>query len=130
MIPTDGGGLRKDEGKPRTDLIPTDALLELSKLYAVGATKYADRNWERGMPFSKVYGPLTRHLFKWWMGENIDSESGLSHMTHVAWNAIALMTYEIRHIGIDDRNIVAKEVINNGKEKEGPMLFMPDRVQF
>lgn len=104
MIKSDGGGLRKDEGKQRTDLLPTDSLLELGKLYEMGSKKYADRNWERGMPWSKVYGPLTRHLFKWWCGEDRDSESGLSHMTHVAWNAIALMTYELRQIGTDDRN--------------------------
>lgn len=102
IVPTDGGGLRYDEGKPRVDLIPPEAMMELGKLYAAGAKKYADRNWERGMPWSKCLGPLMRHLFKWMAGERRDPETGLSHMTHVAWNAVALVTYEIRGIGADD----------------------------
>ena len=101
-VQADGGGLRLDEGKPRVDLIPPEAMMELGKLYAAGAKKYADRNWERGMPWSQCLGPLMRHLFKWMAGERLDPETGLSHMTHVAWNAIALVTYELRKIGTDD----------------------------
>lgn len=99
----DGGGLRYDEGKERVDLLPPDALLELGKVFGAGASKYAARNWERGMPWSKVLGPLLRHLFKWMRGEKIDPEDGQLHIAKVAWNAIALLTYELRGIGIDDR---------------------------
>jgi len=98
-----GGGLRFDAGKNRVDLLPPDALMELGKVYAYGATKYASRNWERGMPWSKVIGPLLRHLFKWMMGQKIDEESGQLHSAMIAWNAIALLTYELRGIGHDDR---------------------------
>lgn len=98
----DGGGLRYDAGKPRTDLLPADGLLELAQLYTAGAVKYGDRNWERGMPWSKVLGPLLRHLLRWMVGQARDPETGLSHMTHVAWNAMALVVYELRGIGTDD----------------------------
>lgn len=101
-LEADGGGLRFDQGKTRTDLLPGDTLLALGEVYRIGAEKYAPRNWERGMPWSKVLGPLTRHLFKWMAGEKVDKESGQSHMAHVAWNALALMTYEIRNIGERD----------------------------
>lgn len=99
----DGGGLRFDQGKERVDLIPADALMELGRVYGAGAKKYAERNWERGMPWSKCLGPLMRHLFKWMNGEKIDSEDGQLHIAKVAWNAIALLTYELRKIGKDDR---------------------------
>ena len=104
--PADGQGLRFDEGKSRVDLLPADALMEVGKVNAYGAAKYAPRNWERGMPWSKVVGPLLRHLFKWMMGENVDSESGQRHIAMVAWNALALLTYELRGIGTDDRQLV------------------------
>ncbi len=99
----DGGGLRFDEGKERVDLLPADALMELGKVYGAGARKYAARNWERGMPWSQMLGPLLRHLFKWMMGENIDPTDGQRHIAKVAWNAIGLLVYELRKIGLDDR---------------------------
>ena len=99
-------GLRYDEGKERVDLLPPDALLELGKVYGAGSVKYAARNWEKGMPWSKVLGPLMRHLFKWMKGEKIDPEDGQLHIAKVAWNALALLTYELRGIGVDDRGII------------------------
>jgi hypothetical protein len=100
----DGGGLRLDEGKERVDLFPPDALMELGRVYGAGSIKYPLRNWERGMPWSKVIGPLLRHLFKWMRGEERDPEDGQRHIAKVAWNAIALLTYELRGIGTDDRS--------------------------
>ncbi|NIN67629.1 MAG: hypothetical protein GTO63_23590, partial [Anaerolineae bacterium] len=47
MNKPDGKGLRFDEGKERVDLLPPDALMYLGKVYAMGAVKYGDRNWER-----------------------------------------------------------------------------------
>lgn len=102
-LKVDGGGLRYDDGKERVDLIPGDSMLVLGQVYAVGAKKYAERNWERGMPWSKCLGPLMRHLFKWMRGEKFDPEDGQLHIAKVAWNAIALLTYELRKIGLDDR---------------------------
>lgn len=102
----DGGGLRLDAGKSRVDLLPADALMELGQVYRAGDIKYAalggPRNWERGMPWSKVLGPLLRHLFKWMRGQQIDEESGQRHIAMVAWNALALLTYELRQIGTND----------------------------
>ena len=110
-LQVDGGGLRFDEGKERVDLLPADALMELGKVYAAGAKKYAEKNWERGMPFHKCLGPLLRHLFKWMRGEKLDPEDGQLHIAKVAWNALALLTYELRGIGVDDRMLapVVKE---------------------
>jgi len=107
-IKADGGGERKDAGKSRVDLFPPDALLEVGHVFRMGATKYSDRNWERGMPWSKCLGPLMRHLFKWMMGEKLDEESGHHHLAHVCFNALALLAYDMRQIGKDDRNNLTK----------------------
>jgi hypothetical protein len=93
---TDGGGLRNDAGKLRLDLLPNDALRSVAEVLTHGIKKYAERNWERGMQWSKVYGPLLRHLNAWAEGEVIDRESGQPHMAHVACNALFLLTYELR----------------------------------
>lgn len=98
-------GLRYDDNKERVDLIPPDAMLELGRVYMVGARKYSERNWEKGMPWSKMVGPMLRHLFKFLMGEDIDPEDGQLHVAKIAWNAIGLLTYNLRKIGIDDVRI-------------------------
>jgi hypothetical protein len=95
-------GIKFDEGKPRFDLIPPEFLLELAKLYTVGAEKYTPRNWEKGMAWSRPLAALYRHLNKWQMGESVDPETGINHLVSAIWNAIALYTYETRHIGEDD----------------------------
>ncbi len=102
-VGADGKGQRLDDGKSRVDLFPGDALLELGHVYRKGAEKYAPRNWERGMPWSKMIGPLLRHLFKWMAGHTIDEETGQRHIAMVVWNAVGLLTYELRGIGEDDR---------------------------
>jgi hypothetical protein len=97
--------LRYDSGKPRYDLIPGDALDDLAKLYDYGAQKYAERNWEKGMSWSRCFGSLMRHAWAFWRGEDIDPESGIHHMTHAAWNCIALVSYSKRKVGLDDRSV-------------------------
>ena len=104
----DGKGLRYDTGKNLLDLIPPEWTWALGMILTKGAAKYAKRNWERGMPWSKVMGPLKRHLAKFEAGEDYDygtsNDPGTNchHLAIVAWNALALMTYELRDIGERD----------------------------
>jgi hypothetical protein len=102
-------GLRYDTGKVRMDLMPPEWDLELGKILTAGANKYEPRNWEKGMDYSKVLGPLMRHLNKWRRGEELDITddsgqpgTGCHHLALVAWNALALMSFEMRGIGTDD----------------------------
>lgn len=96
-------GLRFNAGKLRYDLLPADGLEDLVKVYTKGAEKYAPRNWELGMDWSKCYASLMRHVQEWAKGNDLDEETGLPHMAHAAWNAIALNVYFNRKIGTDDR---------------------------
>lgn len=95
--------LRFDDGKLRFDLLPPDALTELVKVYTRGSVKYEPRNWERGMNYQRCFASLARHAVLWQMGQDTDEETGCNHMAHVAWNALALVTYQIRGVGVDDR---------------------------
>lgn len=109
MIEQDNAGLRYDEGKPRYDLIPPEALEALAAHYERGARKYAERNWERGMNWCRCFGSLMRHAWAWMRGRDIDPETGSHHMIAVAWNAFALYTYSVRAAGVDDRPAVPEK---------------------
>jgi hypothetical protein len=87
------GGMRFDAGKLPVELLPVDALEEVARVLEFGAKKYARRNWEKGIKFSRVVGPLLRHVFKWLRGEDNDPETGLNHMAHAACNALFLVAY-------------------------------------
>jgi hypothetical protein len=100
--------LRYDTGKIRYDLLPADGLEELAKVYTKGAEKYAPRNWEKGMDWSRCLGSLMRHTWKFWRGETIDPETGCHHMAMAAWNALALCVYDLRKVGTDDRVMLVK----------------------
>lgn len=93
---TDRGGVKFDHDKPRTDLIPFRPLLGAAKVFAFGAKKYGDRNWEKGLAYGRLFGALTRHLFYWWCGEELDPESGLPHIDHAL--CCLLMLSEMRNI--------------------------------
>lgn len=96
--------VKLDAGKPRMDLIAPEALQALGSVLAFGANKYADRNWEKGMSWGRVYSALQRHLNAWAAGEDLDPESGMPHLWHAITNVHFLIAYEIREAGTDDRS--------------------------
>jgi len=86
-------GLRFNEGKTRYDLVPTFAQEQYAKVLTKGAEKYAERNWELGMKWSKVLASLERHLQAIKRGEDFDPETNLLHSAHVMCNAAFLTEY-------------------------------------
>lgn len=96
-------GVKLDAGKPRYELLAPESLEGTARVLTFGATKYADRNWEKGMNWSRVFGALMRHLWAWWRGEEKDPETGESHLHHAACCIMFLQAYEARKAGEDDR---------------------------
>lgn len=97
-------GKKFDEGKPRTDLIPPDPLIAAAKVFAFGAGKYGDRNWESGLAYGRLYGAIQRHLLAWWSGEYLDPESGLPHLSHALCTMLMLAdTADELDGALDDR---------------------------
>ena len=100
-------GVKYDQGKPRPDLIlgaMARAVLEVSKVAAFGAEKYSDDNWILVDQKVKRYRDAKgRHML---LGaiESTDSESGLSHLAHEAWNALALLEIHLRDIEVSNAN--------------------------
>lgn len=94
---------KHDQGKLRYDLIPAYALEELARVYTIGANKYSDNNWRKGMNWGRVFRALMSHAWKWWRGESHDQDDGQHHLSSVAWCTFTLMEWERTKVGIDDR---------------------------
>lgn len=97
------GADKADDGKTRMDLLPYEALEGIAQILTFGAAKYADHNWRKGLAWSRVYSSLQRHLGAWSRGEDLDSETGKSHLWHAGCNILFLITFEINKTGTDDR---------------------------
>lgn len=70
-------------------VIPSTVQAELGLALLEGALKYGSYNWRAvGVRGSTYIDALSRHLSAWWNGEDIDPESGISHIT----KAIACLT--------------------------------------
>lgn len=67
-------GGSKGQKLERHDLIPVRPLRALARQYGRGATKYDERNWERGYPWSLSYAAAMRHLTAFWAGEDWDDD--------------------------------------------------------
>ena len=105
-----GGGKRFNDGKPPVELVPPEAIWAMAAVLGAGMKKYGPRNWEAGMSWTICYGCLLRHLLRWMQGEELDRESGLSHMAHVLTNAAFLVAYQERQAGTDDRPVFVRDV--------------------
>lgn len=124
----DDGGLRisygegmairePSTGKGRYDLISPYATRRLAVWYELGAQKYADRNWEKGMPFSRYIDSAKRHLDKFIMGM-CDED----HLAAAAWNLFAIMHHqELGQMQFDD--MPHYESPKKECEIEGQMVF-------
>lgn len=96
-------GKKNDDGKTRYDLIPTGPLEQLARVYTIGANKYGENDWRKGLKWSRVFAAMMRHAWAFWRGERFDSENYQHHLAAVAWCAFALMDHEETHPELDDR---------------------------
>jgi len=103
-------GKKFDDDKVRMELLPPEAIEGTAKVLTFGAKKYEDRNWEKGIKYSRVFGALMRHMWAWWRGENLDPETGLSHLHHAGCCIMFLQTYNERKMDeFDDRHPITVE---------------------
>lgn len=97
-------------GKGRYDLISPFATRRLAEWYELGQQKYAPRNWEKGMPFSRYIDSAKRHIDKFIMGMNDED-----HLSAAAWNIFAIMHHqELKQFHLDDmpHYLDKEEVVN------------------
>jgi len=92
-------GLKYDEGKNRMGLMCegfSRALWEVARVSTFGANRYGANNWQHlKNPKERYMDALCRHLFQHLQGKKVDDESGLLHLQHMCWNALALLEFEL-----------------------------------
>lgn len=75
-----------------------------------GAAKYGRHNYRAvGVRASVYYDATMRHLFSWWEGEDIDPDSGMSHITKAITSLVVLRDAMIQNMMADDRAPVSKD---------------------
>lgn len=90
--------------KPPMSPVPANVLAEIGMAMAKGAAKYGRHNWRRaGIATSVYYDAALRHLFQWWEGEDIDPDSGLSHVVQAIAGLVVLRDAMARGMAKDDR---------------------------
>ena len=96
-------GLKYDNEKPRMDLLDANFLEGVASVLTFGANKYAAHNWRKGINVSRLIAASYRHLGAINRGENLDSESGLSHAYHLGCCIMFLSTMLETRPDLDDR---------------------------
>ena len=102
-------GQHFDDDKLRIELVPPELIYAVAHVLTYGARKYAPNNWLGGMDWSRLMGSVERHYYAWKTGEDVDPESGLSHLAHAATDLAFLITYAKRELGNDDRRKTQEE---------------------
>lgn len=96
-------GRKYDSGKPLAgtfvNVFPR-SILAIGAVILKGREKYPDpNNWKMVEDGKRKYQEsLMRHLIKHNMGLVLDEESGLPHLVHVAWNALAILELNLMPI--------------------------------
>lgn len=106
--PSTGG--MKGSKLARFDMIPPDILWELAEHCGRGEAKYPSApdgraNWQLGYNWRLSIAALQRHLKQFEMGEDIDTETGSSHLIAIMWHAMTLRWFQKHNKGTDYRAI-------------------------
>ncbi len=105
-------GLKFDNGKPRLSLIPKEAIWGMARGLTYGEKKYGTHNFRNGLAFTRLADAALRHLTVWLEGEELDLESGNSHLDH-ALASLAMLKFMAEHRkDMDDRWLDPEKVKN------------------
>ena len=111
-------------------------IMEMGLGMMEGGRKYGTHNYRSmGVLASVYYDAAVRHLFSWWEGEDIDPDSGLSHITKAMSCLSVLRDSMLMENWKDDRpirlpkgldigrlNAKASEIIDRHPEPKEPFI--------
>ena len=91
---TTAGGTKHDQAKPRMDLLDNYALTQLALVLGFGTKKYTDDNWRSGIASRRLLAATMRHVLAYMDGQDLDEESGYSHLAHAMCNLMFAINLE------------------------------------
>lgn len=85
-------GLKYDDGKLLVTLVQPEFVEGVAEVLTFGAKKYEPNSWQTVEDGRRRYeDALYRHWLAYLKGEEVDVESGLSHLKHIACNTMFLL---------------------------------------
>lgn len=101
----EGKAPKFDSGKIRLDLLPVRPMKDVAEVLTIGADKYGANSWREGemIAWSRCYAAAQRHLMQFWSGEDLDQETGKSHLAHAACNLLFMIEHSYINKQGDDR---------------------------
>ena len=94
MTETKDQSAKADKGKLELSLVNPELVKAVAEVRMYGTSKYGDsENWRKVEP-KRYVDALYRHLLAYIGGSEVDEESGLSHLSHMACNISFLLDRE------------------------------------
>lgn len=115
-------------------------LAEIGVAMLEGASKYGRHNYRAvGVRSSVYYDGTMRHLMAWWEGEDLDADSGMSHITKAITSLVVLRDAMLQGKVEDDRppraaefypklNALAAQIIDKHADKSPHHYTNADNV--
>lgn len=124
--PKDAVGVRKAP----LSVVPMGVVAEIGIGMLEGASKYGRHNYRGvGVRASVYFDATMRHLISWWEGEDIDPDSGMSHIAKALCSLAVLRDAQMQQMCEDDRpprsepfyprlNEAAAQIIDKNADKK------------
>lgn len=115
------GGTKNDSEKPDLSLLaylPADFIVATGAALEYGARKYGVDNYLQGLSVRRLIAAMLRHANAYGRGEDLDLESGLSHLGHAA--ACVAMIFGCARAGtLEDNRVRTRLAALDGTKEAG-----------
>lgn len=120
-------GVKYDGEKPKMHLLPPKAINEVAKVLTFGAQKYDEENWRKLEDLQSRYSSgALRHIFAHLDSEDLDPESGLSHLAHAICCLLFKLEIELENAKIEEekpREVDFTEHSARDQSNESDLLY-------
>ena len=82
-----------DKAKPMWDLVDLEVIEDVAEVLTYGAEKYAPHSWVN-VEKDRYFAAMMRHITAYQNGEELDKESGLTHLAHAMCNLMFISRME------------------------------------
>ena len=101
------------ESKPDLSIIDPEFIEQLALVLSYGAKKYNGVNkWVEYKDINALVSATLRHIDKFRVGEELDSESGLPHLSHATANIMMLQSL-LKNGALSTKNLYFNNLFKN-----------------